>query len=205
MKNFIKHIGSIAPLDISNIDTDIIIPKQFLQKINKKGFGKHLFHNWRFLDHLGEIENPNFILNKKIYRNSSILLTRSNFGCGSSREHAVWSLLDYGFKVIIGQSFSDIFVNNCLNNRLLLISFSKKIIDKLFFIIKKKKNIICMINLLKEKIFIDNNSISFSINPIHKQSIMYNFDNIDYTLTHEKKIDLYEKNKYQYCFISNNY
>ncbi|VFP81868.1 3-isopropylmalate dehydratase small subunit [Buchnera aphidicola] len=205
MKHFTQHIGFIAPLDISNVDTDIIIPKQFLQKVNKKGFGKHLFHNWRFLDELGTKENPNFILNKKIYRNSSILLTRSNFGCGSSREHAVWSLLDYGFKVIIGQSFSDIFLNNCLNNRLLLISLPKKTIDKLFFIIKKKKNVICMINLLKEKIFIDNNSIPFSINIIQKQCIMYNFDNIDFTLKYEKKIDSYEKNKYQYYFFTNNY
>ncbi|VFP79418.1 3-isopropylmalate dehydratase small subunit [Buchnera aphidicola] len=204
MKHFIQHIGFMAPLDVSNVDTDIIIPKQFLQKVSKKGFGKHLFHNWRFLDELGKKENPNFILNKKIYRNSSILLTRSNFGCGSSREHAVWSLLDYGFKVIIGQSFSDIFLNNCLNNRLLLISLSKEIIDKLFFIIEKKRNVICMINLLKEKIFIDNNSIPFSINVIQKQCIMYNFDNIDFTLKYEKKIDSYEKNKYQYYFFTNN-
>lgn len=200
MKNFIQHMGTVIPLDSSNIDTDIIIPKQFLQKITKTGFGKHLFHNWRFSDVAGKIENSKFILNKSCYRHASILLTRSNFGCGSSREHAVWALTDYGFKVIIAHSFSDIFVNNCLNNRLLLISLDKKIIDKLFYITKNKKKIICKVNLLKEKIIFDKYHCSFLINPIHKQSIMYGFDNIDYTLKYEKEINLYEKNHLKYNF-----
>ncbi|WP_154028944.1 3-isopropylmalate dehydratase small subunit [Buchnera aphidicola] len=200
MQKFIKHIGVIVALDISNIDTDIIIPKQFLQKIDRVGFGKKLFYNWRFLDSSGKKENPNFILNKDIYRNASILLTRNNFGCGSSREHAVWALMDYGFKVIIAHSFSDIFVNNCLNNRLLLISLPKKLIDKLFFILKMKSKIICMIDLLKEIIMVHNHSIQFKIDPIKKQSIMYGFDNIDYTLKHEEKINLYEKNHSIYNF-----
>ncbi|WP_154061775.1 3-isopropylmalate dehydratase small subunit [Buchnera aphidicola] len=193
MQNFIKHIGIIVPLNISNIDTDIIIPKQFLQKIDRIGFGKKLFYNWRFLDSFGKKENPDFILNKDIYRNASVLLTRNNFGCGSSREHAVWALMDYGFKVIIAHSFSDIFINNCLNNRLLLITLSKKIIDKLFIILEKKSKVICMIDLLKEMIIIDNHCIQFVIDPIKKQSIIYGFDNIDYTLKHEEKIKMYEK------------
>ncbi|WP_154027781.1 3-isopropylmalate dehydratase small subunit [Buchnera aphidicola] len=199
MQNFIKHVGIIVPLDISNIDTDIIIPKQFLQKIDRIGFGKKLFYNWRFLNSSKE-ENPNFILNQKNYRDASILLTRNNFGCGSSREHAVWALIDYGFKVIIAHSFSDIFINNCLNNRLLLISFPKKTIDKLFFILKKKLQIFCVIDLLKEIIKIDNYHFKFKINPIKKQSIMYGFDHIDHTLKHEKKINLYEKNNSMFNF-----
>ncbi|WP_075475047.1 3-isopropylmalate dehydratase small subunit [Buchnera aphidicola] len=200
MQKFIQHIGIVAPFDTSNIDTDIIIPKQFLQKIDKVGFGKKLFFNWRFLKSNNTLKNPDFVLNKKIYRNASILLTRNNFGCGSSREHAVWALMDYGFKVIIAHSFSDIFINNCLNNRLLLISLSKKIIDKLFLILKKKKNVLCMINLLKETVVIDSYCIKFMIDSVHKQSIMYGFDNIDYTLKHEKKIDFYEKNHSVYNF-----
>ncbi|AAR99736.1 3-isopropylmalate dehydratase small subunit [Buchnera aphidicola] len=201
MKNFIQHIGVLVPLDISNIDTDIIIPKQFLQKITRTGFGKHLFFNWRFKDSEGKIKNDKFILNHDNYRKASILLTRENFGCGSSREHAVWALMDYGFKVIIAQSFSDIFVNNCLNNRLLLISLSKKHIEKLFFITQHKKRKICLIDLLKEKIIVDKYNISFKIDFIQKQSIMYGFDNIDYTLKHKKKIDLYEKKKNKYVFF----
>ncbi|VFP79408.1 3-isopropylmalate dehydratase small subunit (plasmid) [Buchnera aphidicola (Cinara cf. splendens/pseudotsugae 3390)] len=200
MQKFTQHVGIIAPFNISNIDTDVIIPKQFLQKIDKVGFGKKLFFNWRFLNSSGTSKNPDFILNKKNYSKASILLTRSNFGCGSSREHAVWALMDYGFKVVIAHSFSDIFINNCLNNRLLLISLSKDIIDKLFLILKKKKNVLCMINLLKETIIVDNYCVKFMIDSIQKQSIMYGFDSIDYTLKHEKKINFYEKNHSIYNF-----
>ncbi|WP_075434263.1 3-isopropylmalate dehydratase small subunit [Buchnera aphidicola] len=201
MQNFIQHTGTIVPLDASNIDTDILIPKQFLQKISKTGFGKYLFFNWRFLDALGNIENSKFILNQNNYRHASIMLTRNNFGCGSSREHAVWALTDYGFKAIIAHSFSDIFLNNALNNRLLLITVPEKEIDKLFILIKKNKNTICMINLLKEKVIIGKYTIPFFINPIYKQSIMYGFDNIDYTLKHKDKIELYEKKKKEYNFF----
>ncbi len=201
MQNFTKYVGIVAPFEASNIDTDIIIPKQFLQKITKTGFGKHLFHNWRFSDDCGFVENPQFILNKKDYRNASILLTRNNFGCGSSREHAVWALTGYGFKVIIAHSFSDIFLNNCLNNRLLLISLSNSIIDKMFFIVNNNIGINCTVDLLKEKIFIGKHHFSFIIDCVKKQSIMYGFDNIDYTLKHEKKIKLYEKINKQYDLI----
>ena len=118
MLKFIEHTGVVVPLNFSNIDTDIIIPKQFLKCVNKRGLGKFLFYDWRFIDGNELLINKNFILNKKIYKNASILLTGENFGCGSSREHAVWSLLDYGFKVIIAPSFSDIFYNNSFNNKL---------------------------------------------------------------------------------------
>ena len=109
MAKFTKHTGLVVPLDAANVDTDAIIPKQFLQKVTRTGFGKHAFHEWRFLDDAGQQPNPDFVLNKPRYKGASILLARENFGCGSSREHAPWALADYGFKTILGSSFADIF------------------------------------------------------------------------------------------------
>lgn len=193
MKNFIKHYGQIIPLKYSNIDTDIIIPKQFLQKINKIGFGKYLFYNWRFSDLNEKIKNPNFILNFPIYKNANILLTRKNFGCGSSREHAVWALMDYGFKVIIANSFSDIFFNNAINNRLLLISLSNEIINKLFKLTKLKKKIFGKINLLKQTLIIEKYKINFHMSELQKKSVIFGLDHIDDTMQYKEKIFFYEK------------
>ena len=116
MTGFKQHKGIVVPLDSANVDTDAIIPKQFLQKVNRIGFGKHLFHDWRFLDDAGQQPNPEFVLNQPHYAGASILLARENFGCGSSREHAPWALADYGFKTIIAPSFADIFYGNAINN-----------------------------------------------------------------------------------------
>ena len=116
MQPFKALTGIAAPLDRSNVDTDAIIPKQFLKKIERTGFGKHLFHEWRYLDYEGTKENPDFILNKDPFRKAPILLARDNFGCGSSREHAPWALYDFGFRCIIAPSFADIFYNNCIKN-----------------------------------------------------------------------------------------
>ncbi|MGL5585562.1 MAG: 3-isopropylmalate dehydratase small subunit, partial [Plesiomonas sp.] len=132
MTGFTQHTGIVAPLDAANIDTDAIIPKQFLQKVTRTGFGQHLFHDWRFLDDAGTQENPAFILNQPEYRRASVLLTRENFGCGSSREHAPWALADYGFKVIIAPSFADIFYGNAINNQLLPVRLAAADIDALF-------------------------------------------------------------------------
>src|SRR3989338_8676682 len=132
MEPFKTHKGIAAPLDRVNVDTDAIIPKQFLRKIERTGFGKHLFHEWRYLDYEGTKENPAFPLNKPGYKGASILLTRDNFGCGSSREHAPWALLDYGFKVIIAPSFADIFYNNSFKNGLLPIVLERDAVDRLF-------------------------------------------------------------------------
>ena len=118
MQEFKQHTGLAAPLDAANVDTDQIIPKQFLQKVSKLGFGKHLFHDWRFLDEAGEQPNPEFVLNAPRYAGASILLARENFGNGSSREHAPWALADYGLRAIIAPSFADIFYGNDLNNGL---------------------------------------------------------------------------------------
>ncbi|CAL4318759.1 3-isopropylmalate dehydratase small subunit [Buchnera aphidicola] len=193
MKKFKKHTGIIAPLNIINIDTDIIIPKQFLKSIKKTGFGKHLFHNWRYLDNQSKKINKNFILNQKIYKNSSILITGRNFGCGSSREHAVWALMDYGFKTIISSKFSDIFYNNSINNNLLLIQLPEKKIQAIFLIIEKNKKTQCTINLLKNKIYIKKKKYKFSIEKFYKFKLIHGLDKIDLTLQKIQNIIDYEK------------
>lgn len=194
MFKFTEHIGVVAPLDISNIDTDAIIPKQFLQRIGKTGLGKYLFHDWRFIDkHQSEL-NLDFILNKEPYKDASILLTRENFGCGSSREHAVWSLLDYGFKVIIAPSFSDIFYNNSFNNKLLLISLETREIDYLFNLVKKEIGISFLINLIQNKIIVKNLDVFFKIDEFQRLCLLNNWDNIDLTMKINNKIKSYEKN-----------
>ena len=128
-EKFIKHTGLVVPLDAANVDTDAIIPKQFLQKVTRTGFGAHLFNDWRFLDEKGQQPNPNFVLNFPQYQGASILLARENFGCGSSREHAPWALTDYGFKVVIAPSFADIFYGNSFNNQLLPVKLSDAEVD----------------------------------------------------------------------------
>jgi len=193
MTKFVKHTGIIVPMDISNIDTDIIIPKQFLKKNTNVGFGKYLFYNWRYLLDSVEKINTDFILNNADYENSTILLTRENFGCGSSREHAVWALVDYGFKVIIASSFSDIFYNNAMNNQLLLIILSRKEIEEIFNIVKKKIVDNCFVSLLEKKVLINNKTYFFKINPFHRFCLLNGLDNIDYTERYNNRINRYEK------------
>ncbi|BGI51632.1 MAG: 3-isopropylmalate dehydratase small subunit (plasmid) [Buchnera aphidicola (Ceratovacuna japonica)] len=193
MKKFTTHTGSIIPLNISNVDTDVIIPKQFLKKITKSGFGKYLFFNWRYINNDINNINKKFILNRKIYKNSSILITRENFGCGSSREHAVWALKDFGFKVIISSSFSDIFYNNSFNNGILLIVLPIYIINKIFSIIKIKKIVLAKINLIKKYIFVENEKYFFKINSFYHFCIVNGLDRIDYTMKYKDKIEEYER------------
>ncbi|AEO08939.1 isopropylmalate isomerase small subunit (plasmid) [Buchnera aphidicola str. Ak (Acyrthosiphon kondoi)] len=192
MLKFIGHTGIVVPLDISNIDTDIIIPKQFLKRVNKIGFGKYLFHDWRFLDVNQKIKNEQFILNKKIYKNASILLTGENFGCGSSREHAVWSLVDYGFKVIIAPSFADIFYDNSFNNKLLLITLSKSEISFLFDIVKCDIAINFNISLIDKTITVNKNIFSFELDDSYYFCLLNNLDSIDLTMKHLSDIKTYE-------------
>ena len=198
MFKFTEHTGVVVPLNISNIDTDAIIPKQFLKKVNKIGFGKYLFHDWRFVDKNQLRINSNFILNKSIYKNASILLTRENFGCGSSREHAVWSLLDYGFKVIIASSFSDIFYSNSFNNKLLLIVLERGDIDYLFDLVNTKIGISFNVSLIHKKITVDNLDIPFEIDDFQRLCLLNNWDNIDLTMKIDHKIKLYEKNIFSF-------
>ncbi len=181
-----KKIKSIAtPLDKVNVDTDQIIPKQFLKLIQRTGFGQYLFYDWRFEK---DVPKKDFVLNDPVYKNSKILLARDNFGCGSSREHAVWALDDYGFKVIISTSFADIFYNNCFKNGILPIKVSDDILQKLF---STKSEI--EIDLESQSITVDDVPISFHIEPHWKKILLEGLDDIAVTLLHENKILAYER------------
>jgi len=194
MEPFRKHTGVVAPLDRANIDTDAIIPKQFLKRIERRGFGAHLFQEWRYQDVLGTAEEPNFVLNQALYRKATILLARENFGCGSSREHAPWSLTDFGFKVLIAPSFADIFYNNCFNNGLLPIILNPTIVDELFKFISKHPGIKLTVDLAAQDVIRpDGKAYHFSIDAFKKQRLLAGLDQIGRTLQVEKAIQEYEK------------
>lgn len=200
MEPLIQHKGIVGPLDKVNVDTDQIIPKQFLKRIERTGFGQFLFYDWRFLD--DESENPDFILNKPRYSGASILLTRNNFGCGSSREHAPWALLDYGFKVIIAPSFADIFFNNCFKNGVLPITLSEEHIDQLFAN-AEEEGYTLSVDLEKQVVKDDHGfQVSFETDPYRRHMMLQGLDDIGATLTHEDKITQYEQTKsvYQYVY-----
>tara|TARA_B100000029_G_C17608350_1_gene968247 strand:+ start:7740 stop:8381 length:642 start_codon:yes stop_codon:yes gene_type:complete len=203
MKKFITHSGIVAPLGMSNVDTDAIIPKQFLKSVERIGFGQFLFDAWRYLDQ-GEPGmdcskrpiNPDFILNKERFKNATILLTMDNFGCGSSREHAPWALLEFGFQVIIAPSFADIFYNNCFKNGLLPIILSNKIVDELFERVKREKGYTLTIDLNNQKIIAPSDiEINFDIDPSRKMALIEGLDEIGLTMKHEKKIKDFEKKR----------
>lgn len=184
-----KTIKSVAtPLDKVNIDTDQIVPKQFLKLVQKTGFGQYLFYDWRFTT--GGLPKEDFILNNPKYRGSKILLTRGNFGCGSSREHAAWALLDYGFVVVIAPSFADIFYNNCFKNGILPIKLDNKKIESLF-----KTNSEIEVNLENQTIIMPNETISFDIEGHRKKTLLEGLDDISITLQYEDKILQYEKSR----------
>ncbi len=200
MEPFKIHTGIAAILNRANVDTDQIIPKQFLKKIDRIGFGVHLFHDWRYLDKEGKIPNPDFILNQPRYQGASILVTRENFGCGSSREHAPWALLDYGFKVIIAPSFADIFYNNCFKNGMLPIVLSNEEVQELFDYIEQKEGAKLTIDLEKQLVLTDDNKIyRFEIDPFRKECLLNGWDDIGLTLKHIDKIQEFEK-KYEEKF-----
>jgi 3-isopropylmalate/(R)-2-methylmalate dehydratase small subunit len=191
MEKFTTHTGLVVPLDIANIDTDQIIPKQFLQKTERVGFGVHLFHDSRYLDHNGKEPNPEFILNKPEYKDASILLTRENFGCGSSREHAPWALEEYGFKVIIAPSFADIFYGNCINIGLLPIKLSEEQIDQLF---KQADNakLNLTVDLANNTVSNGDISFTFELGQFHKYCLEEGVDSVGWTLNKLDKIKAFE-------------
>ncbi len=192
MKAFLKHTGIVAPLDRVNIDTDAIIPKQFLRKIERTGFGKHLFHEWRFTDYEGTKENPDFVLNKEPYRKATILLTRDNFGCGSSREHAPWALSDFGFRVIIAPSFADIFYNNCVKNGILLIRLTSEQVDEIFNVAQKKVGVQFNADLEKQVLIVEGKEYKFDINSFAKTCLIKGLDQIGWTEQFSDKIESFE-------------
>tara|TARA_B100001250_G_C19791824_1_gene786880 strand:+ start:598 stop:1242 length:645 start_codon:yes stop_codon:yes gene_type:complete len=206
MEPFNIHKGIVIPLDRANVDTDAIIPKQFLKSIKKTGFGPNLFDEWRYLDH-GELNqdnskrqiNPNFVLNIPRYKNGSILITRENFGCGSSREHAPWALLDFGIKVIIASSFADIFYDNCFKNGILPIALNKNIVDQIFIKVENKIGYEISVNLEEQTIYDESEIASFEIDSFKKSCLMDGLDDIGLTLKNKVDIKNFEK-KYQESF-----
>ena len=188
MKKFNILKGIPANLPMMNVDTDMIIPKQFLKTIKRTGLGKSLFYEMRY-DERGKKINE-FVLNKEPYNNSSILLVGKNFGCGSSREHAPWALLDFGIKCVISPSFADIFYNNCFKNGMLPIILNKKKIEELIQYSKRKESI--EINLTKQEILFGNKKIEFKIDPFKKKCLLNGLDDIAMTLEQSKKISTYE-------------
>ena len=186
MKKFEKIKSIVTPFDKVNVDTDQIVPKQFLKLIQKTGFGKFLFYNWRYDGK--DKPNSDFILNDPRYKNSKILVTRDNFGCGSSREHAVWALQDYGFDVVIAPSFADIFYSNCFKNGMLAITLDSKTVDKLMNIQGEIE-----VDLQNQTITTENEKIPFEIDKYKKKNLLEGLDEIALTLQNKEKISEYEK------------
>jgi 3-isopropylmalate/(R)-2-methylmalate dehydratase small subunit len=205
MEKFVTFSGLVAPLDRANVDTDAIIPKQFLKSIKRTGFGPYLFDEWRYLDH-GEPgmdcsnrpRNPDFVLNQERYQGAQILLARANFGCGSSREHAPWALLDFGFKAVIAPSFADIFYNNCFKNGILPIALSGARVEELFRAVDETVGYQLSIDLDKQQIGLpDGSSLSFEVDPFRKHCLLDGLDDIGITLQKAAEIAEYEEKRRQ--------
>jgi 3-isopropylmalate/(R)-2-methylmalate dehydratase small subunit len=194
MQPFVRHEGLVAPLDRVNVDTDAIIPKQFLKRIERTGFGEFLFFDWRF-DPKGK-ENPDFVLNRPPYRNATILLARANFGCGSSREHAPWALADYGFRAVIAPSFADIFFNNCLKNGMLPVRLTDAEIDELFRRASRPEG--CRLTIDLEKQTVSDGagfSAAFDVDPFRKKCLLEGLDDVGLTLKHDAEIAAFESRR----------
>jgi len=200
MQPFTLHTGIVAPLDRANVDTDAIIPKQFLKSIKRSGFGVNLFDAWRYIDH-GEPgmsssrqPNPDFVLNEPRYKGASILLARRNFGCGSSREHAPWALGDYGFRALIAPSYADIFFNNCFKNGLLPIVLSDEQVDRLFADVAAFPGYTLAIDLPRQRVGTPDGGLSFEfdVDPFRKDCLLHGWDDIGLTLKHADAIRAFE-------------
>ena len=200
MQKFTIHQGLVVPLDRENVDTDAIIPKQFLKSIRRTGFGPNLFDEWRYLDkgEPGKPEsarqpNPDFVLNQPRYKGASVLLTRRNFGCGSSREHAPWALEQYGFRAILAPSFADIFFNNCFKNGMLPIPLSEAEISQLFDEVNVTPGYTLTIDLPRQRVVTpQGREIPFDVQPFRKECLLNGWDDIGLTLRHKEKIAEFE-------------
>ncbi|MHB1586601.1 MAG: 3-isopropylmalate dehydratase small subunit [Acidiferrobacteraceae bacterium] len=200
MRAFKQVTGVVAPLDRANIDTDAIIPKQFLKSVERTGFGPNLFDEWRYLDRgepgqdlRGRVENTAFVLNQPLYRNATILLARDNFGCGSSREHAPWALIDFGFHAVIAPSFADIFYGNSLKNGLLPVALTVAEVDTLFAACGREPGFQLTIDLAKQTVGpVAGVYFTFSIDPFRKRCLLEGLDEIGLTLQHKEDIVAYE-------------
>lgn len=192
MHKFTSLTAVAAPMDASNIDTDQIIPKQFLLAVDRKGFGKHLFHNWRYLDEAENMPNPDFILNKPCYQKAQFIVARHNFGNGSSREAAPWALLDFGIRAVIASSFADIFSNNSLGNGLLLVCLKEDEIEEIMQTLKQTPGISISVDLTNCTVTVAEHCYSFSLDPFRRHCILNGLDSIALTLEHEDEIASYE-------------
>jgi|SRR5450432_127303 3-isopropylmalate/(R)-2-methylmalate dehydratase small subunit len=192
MQPFITHSGLVMPMDKVNVDTDQMVPKQFLKALTRQGFGRILFYDWRYLP--GEIPNPEFVLNFPRYKGASVLLARTNFGCGSSREHAPWGVRDYGFRAVIAPSYADIFYSNCFKNGILPAILIGEQVDELFKRTEIEEGYSLNIDLPSQTIS-DNHGLAykFEIEPSRKEILLKGLDDIGTTMIHAERIDAYEK------------
>jgi len=203
MDKFVRLEGLVVPLDRANVDTDAIIPKQFLKSIKRSGFGPNLFDEWRYTD-MGQPGedctkrplNPDFVLNQARYQGAQILLTRKNFGCGSSREHAPWALLDFGFRVVLAESYADIFFNNCFKNGVLPIVLPADVLDELFAQGEATPGYKLIIDLEKQVVLRpDGKTITFEVDAFRKECLLNGWDDIGLTLRHAAKIRAFEEKR----------
>jgi len=192
MKPFTKHTGLVAPMDRVNVDTDQMVPKQFIKLVTREGFGKFLFFDWRYLP--GEQPNPGFVLNHPRHKGASVLLARANFGCGSSREHAPWAILDYGFRAILAPSYADIFYNNCFKNGILPVTLSNDQMDELFRRTAENEGYRVTVDL-EQQVVTDDKGLrySFTIDPFRRNCLLKGLDDIGLTLERESEISAFEK------------
>jgi 3-isopropylmalate/(R)-2-methylmalate dehydratase small subunit len=192
MQPFRKHTGLVAPMDRVNVDTDQMVPKQFLKLCTREGFGRFLFYDWRYLP--GEKPNPEFVLNLPRYKGASVLIARDNFGCGSSREHAPWAILDYGFRAILAPSYADIFYNNCFQNGILPATLTSEQLDELFKRTEQNEGYRLSVDLEQQTVTDDRGlRYTFDIDPFRKDCLLKGLDNIGLSLVHEADISAFEK------------
>jgi 3-isopropylmalate/(R)-2-methylmalate dehydratase small subunit len=194
MQPFSKHTGLVAPMDRVNVDTDQMVPKQFLKALTREGFGRTLFYDWRYLP--GEKPNPDFILNHPRYQGASVLVARANFGCGSSREHAPWALGDYGFRALLAPSYADIFYNNCFKNGILPVTLTDAEIDEIFRRTESEVGYELTVDL-ENQIVTDESGLklSFTVDPFRRECLLNGWDDIGLTLRHDDRISMYERER----------
>ncbi|QBD79336.1 3-isopropylmalate dehydratase small subunit [Ktedonosporobacter rubrisoli] len=196
MEPFVKLTGLVAPLDRTNVNTDEITPARFLKSIKRTGFAEALFANWRF--QADGSPNPDFVLNKPRYQGATILVAGDNFGCGSSREHAPWSIREYGFRCLIAPSFADIFYNNCFNNSILPVTLPEETVSQLFKEIEANEGYTLSVDLEAQTITRpDGSALSFELDQFRKQALLKGLDNVGWTLSHNNEIAAYEARRKQ--------
>ena len=194
MQPFTKHKGLVAPIDRVNVDTDQMVPKQFLKALTREGFGRTLFYDWRYLP--GEQPNPDFVLNYPRYQGASILVARANFGCGSSREHAPWALGDYGFRALLAPSYADIFYNNCFKNGILPVTLSEAQVDEIFRRTESEVGYELTVDLESQTVTDELGlKLTFEVDPFRRECLLNGWDDIGLTLRHEDRIAAYERER----------